>query len=60
MQSDPRIQYELSEQEYEVTRLLVKAGKASQEDLERVAKKTLDAANVLAITRGWNPLGIKL
>ena len=44
---------ELLEQEYETTRLAVEAGQAKPEDLERIAGRTLEAANVLAIQRGW-------
>jgi hypothetical protein len=50
---DERETYELLEQEYEVTRLLVAAGEADQDALERAAGKTLEAAQVLAIKRGW-------
>jgi hypothetical protein len=50
---DAKTIYQTLEQEYETTRLAVAAGKAKQSDLERIAQRTTDAAQVLAIQRGW-------
>jgi hypothetical protein len=45
--------FELSEQEYETTKLAVEAKVASPADLERVASKLESSVAVWAILNGW-------
>jgi hypothetical protein len=53
MKSSAQIAYENLEQEYEVIRLAVEAGEIPQAKLEKVASKTLAAANTWATQKGW-------
>jgi hypothetical protein len=52
--------YEALEQQYDELRLGVAAGVVPVQDLEELAAETLEAAQLLAIRRGWVLPEIKL